>query len=42
MKNTAALSSNNPSILAALKDYFNIFWITAIETPSYSIDPKKF
>ena len=38
---SSALWSNNPSILSALEDYFDILWLTAMETPSYMLDPKK-
>ncbi len=38
---SSALWSNNPSIMSALEDYFDILWITAMETQSYGLDGKK-
>ena len=35
---SSALWSTNNSILSALKDYFDILWITALETPAYSLN----
>jgi hypothetical protein len=32
------LWSSNPSILAAMQDYFDILWITAMEIPEYYLD----
>lgn len=37
----ACLWSNNPSLLAVFHDHFEIMWITAMKTPSYSIDEKQ-
>ena len=36
-----ALLSRNSSILAAMQDYFEILWITAMETPHFKTDDLK-
>jgi sugar-specific transcriptional regulator TrmB len=33
-----ALWSNNPSVIGMAKDYFDVLWATAMETPHYKID----
>jgi len=35
------LWSNNPCLLAIVQDYFEIMWITAMETPHYSTDGEQ-
>ncbi len=35
------LWSKNPSLLAVLHDYFELMWITAMETPHYSVDDEQ-
>lgn len=38
---SSALWTNNPSILAIIKDYYELLWITAMKTPHYSTDEKQ-
>jgi sugar-specific transcriptional regulator TrmB len=42
LKDSPALWSNNPSVIAMAKDYFEILWTTAMETPDYKIDQEQF
>jgi hypothetical protein len=35
------LWSNNPSLLAVVQDYFELMWITAMQTPNYSTDKEE-
>ncbi|MCW4031045.1 MAG: hypothetical protein NWE80_01635 [Candidatus Bathyarchaeota archaeon] len=41
LEESPALWSNNPSILAVINDFFELFWITAMETPCYNIDEAQ-
>jgi hypothetical protein len=38
---SSALWSNNINLVAALEDYYEILWITALEEPKYSVDDSK-
>ena len=38
---SAALWSNNSSLIAGMRDYFNILWITALEEPEYRINGEQ-
>jgi sugar-specific transcriptional regulator TrmB len=37
----ACLWSNNASLLAVIQDYFELMWITAMQTPHYSTDEEE-
>ena len=37
-----ALWSNNPSFLAAMQDYYEILWLTALEEPQYRITADQY
>jgi hypothetical protein len=38
LSESPALWSSNSSIVAAMQDYFDILWITAMEKPEYNFD----
>ncbi len=38
MKSASVLWSNNTALVEALQDYFEILWITALDSPQYPID----
>ncbi|MCW4030894.1 MAG: hypothetical protein NWE80_00855 [Candidatus Bathyarchaeota archaeon] len=37
----SSLWTNNPCIVSIIQDYFEILWITAMETPCYNIDEDQ-
>jgi len=38
LKESPALWSNDPSLLAMVKDYFEILWKTAMQIPEYNLN----